>query len=466
VTSCHDALAAAGALATIRSYFAAVAVDYHLRWPEDDKLWREVSVARARLAGLVPSLEIRRPESVEDAEKLQHDVIATVLTTVRPDGLAERALGVGLAFIDVTVAATLADRLDFVLESLPDAQPPRFVKRFEETLRVFDSARESLARAIDRFAEGLDPNVTSRVVGERAARLKRVAGPGWRRDRWRTSSPEALRQLVMVLTFPPEGTKCVDGGYPWQEEQAIFAEILEHPYDDAPRLKWAELVSTRDEARAALVRDQLERRSMIRRTGVAFGDSDLAKHVLDSHPEWADDVRRLGAEAAVFVGGFVEDITIRAEAFVENGAKLLGAAPIRRVRLTQLTGHFDALLASGLLGRVEWLDLSHQNLDDTELEAIVRAPNLTHLRGLSLESNRITNHGVRVLWVSPMSKTLAFCGLDRNPCSPLLIQELTHHEMSVYEWVPTELAMQLEAELGPRKWACQSPEHLDLFTAQ
>lgn len=201
---------------------------------------------------------------------------------------------------------------------------------------------------------------------------------------------------------------------------------------------------------------------------VAWGESELATSLLRDDRGWAGELRRLGVERAVFHGGFVEDVTIRAEAFLEYGAKLLRAAPIRRVRLTDVAPFLDALLLSALLDRTVWLEVSAQDLDDTSVEKIAIAPGLTALRALSLESNSITNRGLRALWASPISRSLVFCGLEGNPCSPLASQELTHQEMSRYEWVKSDFALEVEAKHGRRSWALPSdgewPPHLELLT--
>ena len=428
----------------------------------DDELWRDVNDAWPLLAKLVPNVVVIRPESGDDAAKLQDDVIASVFATVHPGDLAERAFALGMSFVDVTLAVRVADLLELVLTE--DARTPHFEQRFEETMRLFESARESFVRAIDRFAERLDRNVTSPVVGERAAALRKSAAVDWRRDSWRTSTHEGMRQILVALTFPPERPKTAESCTPSPEEQPLFAEILDHPDDDALRSKWAEIVSARDEARAALVREQLRMRARRRACGIDFGESEVERHVLSNHPEWADDVRRLGADVSGFYGGFVEHVTIRADAFLENGAKLLRTAPIRRVRLTDAASHLDALFASGLVDRLLWLDLSGQNLDDTHAEKIARASSIGALRGLSLESNQITDRGLRALWASPIPREITFCLIDQNPCSSLDSWELTPQEMSHYEWVPTDFAVALEAELGrPRLVFVHTAPHLDLL---
>lgn len=78
------------------------------------------------------------------------------------------------------------------------------------------------------------------------------------------------------------------------------------------------------------------------------------------------------------------------------------------------------------------------------------------MRALGLERNRISDRGVRTIWASPILAQLRYCGLNGNPCSELATQELTHQEMSHYEWLPTEHTRALEAELGPRLWPTPS----------
>ena len=165
----------------------------------------------------------------------------------------------------------------------------------------------------------------------------------------------------------------------------------------------------------------------------------------------------------------MEEITIATPAFLANAAALLGTAPIRRLRLTAVAPNLDALLASGALDRMLWLDLSRQQLDGTHVARLANAPRLAGLRALSLENNRITDAGVRALWAAPALASLAYCELGNNLCTPLESMELTPEEMSHHEWVPTAFALELEAALGPRRWgfrwADEWPPYLDVVSA-
>ncbi len=195
--------------------------------------------------------------------------------------------------------------------------------------------------------------------------------------------------------------------------------------------------------------------------------SELERFLLREHPEWTDEVGSLGASSAQLHGGFVEEITVDAKTFLDRGDAWFAAAPIRWVHLTGARPHLDALLASGLLGRLLWIDLSGQELDDACIEKLATARCLGGVRALSLVNNRITDAGVRTLWTAPPLRELQHCGLAGNPCSPLAVEELTPEYYAQYEWVSTELGVELAAAHGTRTWALRGftdePPTLDVL---
>ena len=472
----HDALRIAWSLATIRSYYALATVSHRVTYRVLEKL--DVTAARASLARLVPATGAPAPAAAPAAARRQERTLAEIAGAMRPDGLAERALGLGVAFIDVSVAARTADLLGLVLAL--DGPNPHLAERLAETLPRLESARESLGRAIDRLVGALADELCSPAVREAAATLAEWVGEKpprfdgadaawtWRPgERWCSRIDEGMRRVLVALSFPADpGVRAPESA----AERLLLEAILDHPDDDAPRLEWAGLAALRHDLRADLVRAQVKTRAERRAAPSrrAF-EPEVAAFLIRTHPEWADDVRRLGAEQAAFHGGFVEDITISAEAFSKNAAALLRTAPIRRVRLTGVAPHLDALLSSGWLDRMLWLDLSGQGLDDRHAGALASAPGLGALRALSLDGNGITDLGVRALWASPSLGQLVYVGLEGNPCSSLETMELTPEEMSHYEWVATERALELRSALGPRRWAARWsddwPPNLDVLAA-
>lgn len=90
VTTLHEAIQIALALATIRSYHAILTVEHRFVWSAAEKLGGQ-NAALLQLATLVPTVALSRPTNVNDAAKLQNDVIAHVVTTVHAGDLAERA---------------------------------------------------------------------------------------------------------------------------------------------------------------------------------------------------------------------------------------------------------------------------------------------------------------------------------------------------------------------------------------
>ncbi|MCA9070309.1 MAG: hypothetical protein KDA84_15350, partial [Planctomycetaceae bacterium] len=122
--------------------------------------------------------------------------------------------------------------------------------------------------------------------------------------------------------------------------------------------------------------------------------------------------------------GFVEEITLRADVFLESGEELLAVSPIRRVKLTHLKKHVEALANCPLLARLEGLNLRDGGLGLARLKTFLQSPwigeiqefdfgfnglaassfleliqtkSLGPLRGLSLDSSKASGVGIREL---------------------------------------------------------------------
>src|ERR1700691_1580313 len=108
---------------------------------------------------------------------------------------------------------------------------------------------------------------------------------------------------------------------------SIHAEILAHPEQDEPRLRYAEVVGG---DLAKFIRDGITLRDMRRKglygASVAPTKAGLAT-LAKRHAEWGADVLPL-VESVDFGRGFVERITLTAHDFLERAASIFAKAPV------------------------------------------------------------------------------------------------------------------------------------------
>lgn len=394
-----------------------------------------------------------------DARDLPAAVARSSNGRVKPNGLADRMLEMGLLAAAVYIRACEADTLGLILAH---EGVPHLAKQLSALEPRLESARESLGFAIARFMEAIDDSV-SPAVRDAAIELARKSAanvPAWNGpdakhlgrpgEAWTAGVFEGMRRVYVALGFPPERTPAPAS----DAEVAGVQAILAQPDDDALRQEWIALASARGEVRAELARAQMQTRAKRREhpDWMTF-DDELVGSLITRHPEWQRDAKRLGATAAGLHRGFVEDIEIDAEVFLASGRELFAIAPILHVRLRGGAAPFlEPLIGSGLLERMLAIDLSHQDLDDTHAGLLAsRGP--SNLRALSLAGNRITDAGARALYASDRLRQLRFLSLAENPCGPLAETGFTHQECPTEVVELTELGRRLETELGTRRYA-------------
>lgn len=208
---------------------------------------------------------------------------------LKPGGLAERMLSMGLVAAEVYILACEADALGLIL--VHEARPLLANRLMQLEPRLL-SARESLAGAIDRFLQGFDASVfpavhdAAVVLAEassatvpvwNAPEAKHLRRPG---ESWTARVIEGLRRINVALGFPAERTPSPES----EAEVACLQAMLARPDDDAVRHEWVAIAAARGDARAELGRAQLktreERRQNYLNPGHLIGDSELVQSLL------------------------------------------------------------------------------------------------------------------------------------------------------------------------------------------
>jgi uncharacterized protein (TIGR02996 family) len=196
----------------------------------------------------------------------------------------------------------------------------------------------------------------------------------------------------------------------------LFGAILADPQDPALRLRYADAIEPTGPDHAELIRLQLEdeaaRRShrLLDQTRTARIDALVAA----GGPLLAAPVAPM-VDGWRVLRGFVEQITLSADAFLRTGDELFRRAPIRHLRLTGAAGHVESLAASPLLDQVVSLDLSESPIGDAGAVALARSPYLGRLRWLGLFDTGIGAAGAEALAASIGLPELRYLAFGANP---------------------------------------------------
>lgn len=238
------------------------------------------------------------------------------------------------------------------------------------------------------------------------------------------------------------------------KNEALLSDVIQNPYDDAPRLRYAEWLEERGDPRGEFIRIQVELSSndgvaRKRRARLHLRENDL----LDQHEEdWAADVAPL-VESYRFDRGFVSGATISTEVFLEKPGEILDLAPIVYISLNGVRDHLDELFSSPYLTRIRALSLSNNDLHDEDIARLTESPHLHQLWWLGLSFNQITMAGVKYLvegWQSGYLENLGFVSLKDNPTDPREDYYVEGNFIS-YRYLPEE-GKALEEEYGRIPW--------------
>jgi uncharacterized protein (TIGR02996 family) len=256
-------------------------------------------------------------------------------------------------------------------------------------------------------------------------------------------------------------------------DSPFLAAVLAQPWQDQPRLEFADDISRRgEEQRGEFVRLQVGLATG-RYPGLArpVNGSEMAEVAysmrwldlqsnesrlrLNAAPIWASPVAAL-AGGWEFQRGFIWCASTSAALFLDRGEELLSLAPITFVRLTRVKPVLDRLLESPLLARLESLSLADNGLNDDDALRLANCPNLVNIWWLDASHNPIGEPGLRSIVTGPGLRNLWYLGLDGNEFDPR--ETFGREGLTISDARLPESGERLEAELGPVRWLHYHPE--------
>jgi Leucine Rich Repeat (LRR) protein len=407
------------------------------------------------------------PKMVAEHGRWYDAVVAAARQRAGDDAIANVAIDTGRAAGQVSTAMWVARNTIYLRASAP--QHALLVADAEKRAQDLAAGLEALRAALARRPL---PQYVIAVAGKIEVRVANIP------DIASGASAEAMKTLFewahkLSLLFLELGAAVggpieAEGGPPSDEERYLMRQILANPEDDMARLRYGELAAKRNDPRADLIQAQMILASLRARGPIDMqqvGHMKNAAQLIAAHPEWTQDVLALGPEAATLRRGFVDEITIKADLFLQKAGEIYRVAPVLHVRFREAAGRGAALAASPHLARLRSLSFDANGISDDDVVALAAAESVERLRYLDLTRNNLTSRGLEAICASPHLKGLIFCSVAFNDC-PDPVDRREYYNESQFEWVPTPIGKELEAKHGPLPWlhphgASQWPPNFD-----
>lgn len=191
------------------------------------------------------------------------------------------------------------------------------------------------------------------------------------------------------------------------EFERLLGAVTAHPDDDAPRVAFADYIRSSDPDRATFIVEQLEH-AALRRERRDVADNYINPLQKRHDDTWTRTIAKY-ARSWVYDRGFVSEIEIDPDLFLEYGEWLMINAPISVVRFCKPEGAFPlaALAASPLLAKLDGIRMSDVVLTTADIATLAASPHLGRLRYFSFTNDK-TNKGsaYEVLAAHPATRKL------------------------------------------------------------
>jgi uncharacterized protein (TIGR02996 family) len=178
---------------------------------------------------------------------------------------------------------------------------------------------------------------------------------------------------------------------------AFWQDILDHPEEDAPRLRYADWLDYRCDPLGEFIRVQC-RLAQLEPPQQAVLELERREQELLAEFEatWAGELAGL-SKWWVFRRGFVEEVSCTGEQFLAGGEEVFERGPVQEIHLQELQHRMEQLAFCASLRKTRHLDLSGNHLRDAGVRQLAQSPHLDAVVGLNLGSNGVGDGGLRAL---------------------------------------------------------------------
>jgi uncharacterized protein (TIGR02996 family) len=181
-------------------------------------------------------------------------------------------------------------------------------------------------------------------------------------------------------------------------EQPFVAEIRSHPYDDTPRLIYADFLDEAGDPQGELIRLQVALSHLApgeaERRDLELRESELLSAYAD---DWLAPLRALGAEgvsARSFQRGLIEKVTLRAAKIAALDELCRLAPALCSLQLIQAKARFARVATLQLPAQITGVDLRANQLGTDEIDALVQGTWPMTVKDLDLQFNGLDQSGL------------------------------------------------------------------------
>jgi uncharacterized protein (TIGR02996 family) len=212
--------------------------------------------------------------------------------------------------------------------------------------------------------------------------------------------------------------------------ERFLEDILEHPQEDEPRLRYADWLVERGDPLGEFIRIQCQlARLPVNHVSVLQLEKRERALLAEFDTDWVGDLA-LMADWWTFRRGFVEEIATSAGKFLAHACSLFQRAPIQEIHLCRARDQIESLVSSPYLERANYLDLSDNFIRDFGARLLANSPHLGHVRGLNLSSSGIGDGGIKALAASRNLVELRELYLGDNRIGSTGVRALAHSPLA------------------------------------
>lgn len=207
----------------------------------------------------------------------------------------------------------------------------------------------------------------------------------------------------------------------------FLVDIRGAPEDDAPRLRAAEELAARGDPRGEFIKVQVELARLDPESEAADALALREKALLASYgAQWIDPIAD-GLIDWTFRRGFVEDVTLSAEALLQYGDNLVSTEPVRAIRVVDPGGAIEELSKSTFLERIVRLTIGSDDGDaepigEEGLRELADSPHLANLRELAFGMEQFEEDGLAGLGHASWLGSLTRLSLSGNAAGDEALQ--------------------------------------------